>query len=239
MENEKEIEKNENDNDSNKMYEIEILDEKEEECENFILSFKIIIIGNCGVGKTCLINQAINKKFLNAYKTTVAIDYFTLIMKLDNKKIKLQIWDTCGQEAFRSLISSYYKNASLAIIVYSIDDEDSFQDINEWVKELKNLSSPDIKIIMIGNKSDLESNREVKYEDGKEVANQYKFDDFFETSAKTGDKVKELFINATRILYEDYLRYSEKSSILDPDTYELEKKRKKAKKIKKKNSGCC
>ena len=84
-----------------------------------------------------------------------------MFIRLDNKIIKLQIWDTCGMEVYRSLIKSFYINSSLAVIVYAINDSDSFNDIHFWVKELKTMSSPDIKIILIGNKIDLENERKV------------------------------------------------------------------------------
>ena len=93
-----------------------------EDFPNYDLSFKVIVIGNSGVGKSCLSMQATKHKFENNYLATVGFEFFAFNMKLDNKVIKLQIWDTCGQEIYRSLITSFYKNSSLAIIVYAIDE---------------------------------------------------------------------------------------------------------------------
>ena len=93
-----------------------------EEFPNYDLSFKIIVIGNAGVGKSCLSIQATKKKFENNYLATVGFEFFVFNMKYKNKLLKLQIWDTCGQEIYRSLITSFYKNSSLAIIVYAIDE---------------------------------------------------------------------------------------------------------------------
>jgi small GTP-binding protein len=93
-----------------------------EDYPNYDLSFKVIVIGNSGVGKSCLSMQATKHKFENNYLATVGFEFFAFNMKLDNKVIKLQIWDTCGQEIYRSLITSFYKNSSLAIIVYAIDE---------------------------------------------------------------------------------------------------------------------
>ena len=93
-----------------------------EEFQNYDLSFKIIVIGNAGVGKSCLSMQATKKKFENNYLATVGFEFFVFNMKYKNKVLKLQIWDTCGQEIYRSLITSFYKNSSLAIIVYAIDE---------------------------------------------------------------------------------------------------------------------
>ena len=93
-----------------------------EEFQNYDLSFKIIVIGNAGVGKSCLSMQATKKKFENNYLATVGFEFFVFNMRIKEKTVKLQIWDTCGQEIYRSLITSFYKNSSLAIIVYAIDE---------------------------------------------------------------------------------------------------------------------
>ena len=93
-----------------------------EDYPNYDLSFKVIVIGNSGVGKSCLSMQATKKKFENNYLATVGFEFFAFNMKIDGKVVKLQIWDTCGQEIYRSLITSFYKNSSLAIIVYAIDE---------------------------------------------------------------------------------------------------------------------
>ena len=178
----------------------------------FDMCFKIIIIGNCGVGKSCLTKRIIKSKFEDGYKTTIGLEYYSMFIKINDKIIKLQIWDTCGQEIYRSLISNYYRKSSLAIIVYAINNEESFQDIDLWIKELKTMSSPDIKMVLIGNKIDLKEERKIKYDQGKELADYYGFDFFLETSAKLGDNVKLMFIKAARILYEDYLRYEDISS---------------------------
>ena len=117
--------------------------------------------------------------------------------------IKLQIWDTCGQEFYKSLVSSFYRNTSLAIIVYAIDDQKSFDDLDLWIKDLKMNSSPDIKIFLIGNKSDLNDERVISKEMAQKVKDEYDLDFFIETSAKNGINTKELFINCATILYEE------------------------------------
>ncbi len=202
----------------------------------FDMCFKILIIGNCSVGKTCLTNRATQEEFKKNYQPTIGLEYFTIFIKLNYKIIKLLIWDTCGQEKYCSLISNYYRNASLAIIVYSVDNLESFKDIDFWIKELKLNSSPDIKLMLIGNKKDLIEERQVQYDEGKKIANDYGFYYFSETSAKTGENVKEIFIKATRIVYEDYLRYDENSSIGKSQTSSLKINYKKKKKRKK---SCC
>ena len=183
---------------------------------SFDMCFKVVIIGNCGVGKTCITNRAVKSQFEGNYKSTIGLEYFSMFVKINNKIIKLQVWDTCGQEMYRSLISNYYRNSSLAIIVYSITDLNSFKDIDIWIKELKSMSSPDIKLMLIGNKVDLIEERKVTYNEGKNLVDQYGFHFFSETSAKTGENIEKLFIKAARLVYEDYLiyedEYSDKSS---------------------------
>ena len=118
--------------------------------------------------------------------------------------------DTCGQEIYRSLISSFYKNSSLAIIVYAIDDSKSFDDIDLWLKDLRANSNPDIKVFLIGNKIDLEESRLVTREQAEQFKNDFELDLFMETSAKTGFNTQELFVEAAKILYDDYMKYKKK-----------------------------
>ena len=127
-----------------------------EDYNKYDLSFKIIVIGNSGVGKSCLSIKATKNIFENNYLATVGFEFFSFNVKLDDKVVKLQIWDTCGQEIYRSLITNFYRNSSLAIIVYAIDDKQSYQDIEIWLKDLKTYSNPDIKVFLIGNKTDME-----------------------------------------------------------------------------------
>ena len=133
----------------------------------------------------------------------------------------------------------------MAIIVYAINNEESFEDIDSWVKELKTMSSPDIKIILIGNKIDLIGERKIQYKKGKELADYYCFDYFLETSAKSGENVQLMFIKAARILYEDYLRYEDiNSAKFSTFSYDLDKNYSlktniKKNKKNKKNNTCC
>ena len=141
--------------------------EKNQDFENLPhdFSFKMIVIGDAGVGKSCLTGRAIKDKFDFEYSPTVGFEFLTFSTKIDNKIIKLQIWDTCGQEVYRSLITNFYRNSSLAMMVYSINSRESFIHINQWLKEVKIHSHPDVKIILVGNKSDLENERSVSKEE--------------------------------------------------------------------------
>ena len=183
----------------NKNYKIEIL---EEQHKQYDLNFKIIVIGNVGVGKSCLSLKATKGIFTEEYTSTVGFEFYCFNVKIDGKVVKLQIWDTCGQEAYRSLIKNFYRNASLAIIVYSVEDLKSFNDINVWLKQVKSYGIPSCKIFLIGNKIDTD-NREVTLEQGLKCKNDFFFDCFMETSAKEGINTKELFVNCATILYEE------------------------------------
>ena len=145
-----------------------------EDYPTYDYSFKIIVIGNSGVGKSSLSIQAARHTFADNYFATVGVEFFTMNIKYDNKVIKLQIWDTCGQEIYRSLISNFYRNSSLAVIVFSITDHASFDSIDQWLKELKSNSSPDIKIFLIGNKVDLENQSYIKYKIGNPLIGRVK-----------------------------------------------------------------
>ena len=168
---------------------------------SFDLSFKIIIVGDSGVGKSCLSIKASRNYFEDFYSPTVGFEFLTFNVKVEDQNIKLQIWDTCGQEVYRSLISSFYRSASLALIVYSIDNEESFINIEKWLNDIKSQSNPDVKIFLIGNKADLEDKRQVTRENGEKFYHDHKLSFFTETSAKTGFNVQNVFIEVAKELY--------------------------------------
>ena len=170
------------------------------------LSFKLIIVGDSGVGKSCLSIKATKNYFEDQYAPTVGFEFLSFNLKINNMIIKLQIWDTCGQEAYRSLINSFYRNSSLAVLIYSIDSMHSFENLESWLNDIKTQSNPDIKIILIGNKVDLEDKREVPKESGDKFCKSNKLCFFMETSAKTGFNAQNLFIEVGKILYNEYIR---------------------------------
>jgi Ras-related protein Rab-1A len=171
------------------------------------LSFKIIMIGDVAVGKSSLINRAIKKTFKSAYSPTLGFDYFSYYIKINNKVLKLQLWDTGGQEIYQSLVTNFYRNSSFAFMVYAINNRNSFENIDTWLKEIKYKSNPDIKIFLIGNKCDLIEERKVTYEEGKIFCNNYEFDGFYEVSAKTGERTEEILINAAKVLLSEFKNY--------------------------------
>ena len=213
-----------------------------EDYTQYDLSFKIIVIGDSGVGKSCLTNKATKNIFEESYNATVGFEFFSFNIKMFEKIIKLQIWDTCGQELYRSLITNFYRNSSLAIMVYAINNKDSFDNIDVWLKELKIHSNPDSKVFLIGNKIDLENERKVNREQGEEYSNQNNFSLFMESSAKTGFNAQKIFIEAARILYNNYLKYNnqidDKTSIFKPLKND-ENNKLSSSNTKNKNGGCC
>ena len=205
------------------------------------LSFKIIVIGDSGVGKSCLTNRATTNLFEDTYNATVGFEFLSFNVKIDEKVIKLQIWDTCGQELYRSLITNFYRNSSLAVIVYAINSKDSFEDIEMWLRELRTHSSPDVKVFLIGNKVDLEDEREVRKEDAEAFCKENNINLFMESSAKTGFNAQNIFIKAAEVLYQNYLEYNEKNEDQDnlQDLNQTNSTTINNKKNIKNNGGCC
>ena len=194
-----------------------------DEFSQYDLSFKTIVIGDPSVGKSCITMKAIKDFFEDYYAPTVGFEFYSLNVKLNDQIIKLQIWDTCGQEEYKSLISNFYRNSSLAILTYAINNKISFDNLEMWLNEVKTLGSPDVKIFLIGNKNDLEDNREVPKEKAENFSKDNKFDLFLETSAKTGFNVLNVFIEAAKILYKEHLMYKDRASrpdsIMPQDQY--------------------
>ena len=208
---------------TNSNYKIEIL--KEDNLSDEIIS-KIIIIGDSGVGKTSLSMRITKNLFEETPKTTVGFDIFKYVAKINELPIKLQIWDTCGLEEFSSVTPNLYKNASLAIIVYAIDNKKSFEHLENWKNLVKTHASPETLIFIVGNKKDLEKEdkRIIDAEKGEDFKNNNNYQFFIETSAKENIFVNELFQQAIIQIYE---QYKEKQKNDDKGRINFEKKKKK------------
>ena len=126
---------------------------------NYDYNYKLIIIGDSGVGKTCLTYRVSTGQFKEKIAATIGFEYFPFVVRYKNKILKLEIWDTCGQEAYRSLIKTFFNNSSLAIIVYAIDNKKSFNSIEEWIRQCRTLCSPDTKFFLIANKNDVDEDQ--------------------------------------------------------------------------------
>ncbi len=153
--------------------------------------FKILIIGESGVGKTCLLLRFTEDSFTTTFLTTIGIDFKIKIINLENKLIKLQIWDTAGQERFRTITKTYYKGAHGIILTYDVTDQDSFKNIRNWIKQIEANAQGNVKRVLVGNKCD-KPDRVVTEEEGKKLADDFNMS-FFETSAKTNQNVNEVF----------------------------------------------
>ena len=162
--------------------------------------FRYIIVGDMAVGKSCLLLQFTDHKFRHQHELTIGVEFGGKTIEVKGKNVKIQIWDTAGQEAFQAITRTYYKGAIGALLVYDITRKETFDHINKWLQEVKLNGSKDICCILIGNKKDLEENRQVKYEEGKKLAEDNNLL-FLETSAKTAENVQECFtISAEKIL---------------------------------------
>ena len=161
--------------------------------DNYTVNF--IIIGNPNVGKTNIVYRFVNGEFISDYQNTITVDFSTKKVKIDNKILKLQIWDTGGSEKFSSIRQPYYKNAACAIIVYDITNEESFKSIDKWIEECDYCYNNNLIIALVGNKSDLSKDRKVSEEDGKKLKERYnKYNiEFYESSALNGYNIGNIF----------------------------------------------
>ena len=160
--------------------------------EQYDYLFKIVLVGESGVGKTNLLSRFSRNEFNLESKATIGVEFDTKRIEHEGEIIKAQIWDTAGQERFRAITSAYYKGAMGALLVYDISKRSSFQMLDRWVNEIKAHTEPDLNIIMVGNKSDLENLREVTKEEAINYAKENKMP-FFEASALTSSNVEEVF----------------------------------------------
>ncbi|CCD26806.1 Rab family GTPase YPT6 NDAI_0I02380 [Naumovozyma dairenensis CBS 421] len=168
-----------------------------------LTKYKIVFLGEQGVGKTSLITRFMYDTFDDHYQATIGIDFLSKTMYLDDKTIRLQLWDTAGQERFRSLIPSYIRDSRVAIVVYDITKKESFDFIDKWINDVKNERGEDNVILcIVGNKNDLTDQRQVSIEEGENKAKQLGANIFMETSTKAGYNVKTLFKRIAKSLPE-------------------------------------
>ncbi|MFH4983027.1 hypothetical protein AB6A40_009736 [Gnathostoma spinigerum] len=159
--------------------------------------FKLLLIGDSGVGKTCVLFRFSDDSFNNSFISTIGIDFKIRTIELDGKKIKLQIWDTAGQERFRTITTAYYRGAMGIMLVYDITNEKSFENIKNWIRNIEEHASSDVEKMIIGNKCDMEERRQVSRDRGEHLAIEYGTK-FLETSAKANINVEEAFFTLAR-----------------------------------------
>ena len=160
--------------------------------ESYDLIFKLVLIGDSGVGKTNILSRYISNEFSLASQPTVGVEFGSKIIKKQDKSIKLQIWDTAGQERYKSITNAYYKGSKGAFVVYDISRKSTFENVDKWIDELKENATEDAHIMLVGNKTDLEDKREVQTEEVAKKAEQYKVA-FCETSALKGKNIEKAF----------------------------------------------
>ena len=166
---------------------------------NYLL--KYIIIGDSAVGKSNILTQYVYEKFNEEFQSTLGVEFAAKNTVIDNKIYRIQIWDTAGAENFRSITRAYYKNSVCAFIVYDITKRETFENVQVWLDDIKNQCPQTVLLVLVGNKLDLENERQISYEEGESFAqknNMY----FFETSAKTGVNIENLFLKSVETINE-------------------------------------
>nr|KAG5688042.1 hypothetical protein BaRGS_003588 [Batillaria attramentaria] len=154
--------------------------------------FKLVIIGDSGVGKTSLLLKYVDDVFSDTFISTIGVDFKIRTIEKDGKKVRLQIWDTAGQDRFRNIVATFYRNANGILLVYDVTDMDSFLNVRTWLGEIDRYSGHKAKKVLVGNKSDLESQRQVSLETARVMAQDGGMM-HLETSAKTSSNVEQLF----------------------------------------------
>ena len=188
--------------------------------ESYDQKIKIMVIGESLVGKTALITRYTNNSFSGTYLTTVGIDFQTKLLNINDKTIKVELWDTAGQERFRNIAKNYFQSSDGFLIVYDITSKSSFEKLSFWNEQV-NLNAPEnTKYIIVGNKKDLEEKREVKIEEGENFVKENKVK-FYETSAKDGSNVNEVF----ELLAKEIVADSEKLQVKNNRSSQILKKK--------------
>ena len=163
---------------------------------NYSYLFKYIIIGDSAVGKSNILLRYIHDNFNEEFQSTIGVEFGAKNIKVEDKVYRIQIWDTAGQETFRSITRAYYKNSVCAFVVYDITNRNSFQNVKSWIEDCRKQSPKTVFMVLIGNKVDLEDSRQVSYEEGSVFAEKNGML-FFETSAKTGKNIEEIFLKSS------------------------------------------
>lgn len=178
--------------------------EDEKAVSGFDLHIKLLMLGDSGVGKSSLVLQYACEEFTTNFVTTIGIDYKIKLLDLGKTKTKLQIWDTAGQERFRTITTSYFKGAHGIMLVYDLTDRESFDNIIVWARDIREHADPQVAIILVGNKKDVSSARNISYEEGLHLARKMNVH-FYEVSAKTGENVGKAFESIAQTTKESML----------------------------------
>lgn len=203
--------------------------------ELFDYMFKVLLLGDAGVGKTSLMWRFSEDVFNKTYISTIGIDFKLRTIEVQGKRVRLQVWDTAGQERFHAISVSYYRTAVGIMLVYDITRRRSFENIAKWLRNIDEHAKEDVIKLLIGNKCDLHGPRTVKREEGEKLAEEYDMS-FFETSAKENESIEEAFECIAKEVMEKFLPEWGKKEQEKPVKEEVEEIRKKSRK---KDSKCC
>ncbi|KAM6202236.1 ras-related protein Rab-19 [Rhynchocyon petersi] len=162
--------------------------------ENFDYLFKIILIGDSNVGKTCVVQHFQSGIYTEAQQNTIGVDFTVRSLEIEGKKVKMQVWDTAGQERFRTITQSYYRSAHAAVIAYDLTRRATFESVPHWIHEVEKYGAANLVIMLIGNKADLWDQRQVLFEDACTLAEKHGLLAVLETSAKESRNIDEVFL---------------------------------------------
>ena len=207
-------------------FEVELVDDKTQ--NDFYI--KVLVIGDVEVGKTTIFNQFTKHEFYPSYSPTTGYDFFSVKLKTNNKVMKLQIWDTSGNPSYRAICLQWFRNSELCIVVYSVTNLDSFNNVKIWINDLR-ANNSDAPIVLLGNQSDDEENRAVTKEMGEKIKEEYNLEFFEEVSAKNGFDQKDNFVfKIAKILYYNIINDAESWNYTMNESIRLESPKKKGKK---------
>jgi small GTP-binding protein len=163
--------------------------------------YKVIIVGPSGVGKTSIIQRLVDNTFSDEGQSTVGVEFKSYELTVDSNSVRLNIWDTAGQERFRSVSKSYFRTAVGAVLVFAVNDQVSFRDLDSWMQDVQQLATPNAAIILVGNKTDLTETRQVTEEEARGYAARHNVD-YVETSAKAATGIDDAFVRLVRKISE-------------------------------------
>lgn len=172
---------------------------------------KVILVGDSGVGKSCLLKSFMGDPFKGVYTSTIGVDFEIKPIQIDGKTVNLQIWDTAGQERFRTITTSYYRSADAILLLFDLTDDKTFANLEAWMEDVRLYAQRHVEIMLVGNKCDLKEERAVDYKDAKAYADKHNFQ-YFETSAKTKINVDKAFTKLTQTVYQTKLLALQKSA---------------------------
>lgn len=171
---------------------------------SYDMIMKLLLVGDSGVGKSCLLLRFVEDKFNPSFITTIGIDFKIRTIESKGKKIKLQVWDTAGQERFRTITTAYYRGAMGIVLIYDVTDVRTFENVENWFQTVTQHANDDAQIFLVGNKLDDEENRQVSREQGQQLAQKLNIP-FLEASAKTNDNVESIFYELAGIIQEKHV----------------------------------